>query len=354
MIQNKIGRNHRMGVGTTATVIAAFLLLTGCQDGTYLGGLVRAGDPPLPGERIAILTDEDLLTPDEVIADEAVELPTPRIETEWPQQGGSATHTMAHGIISAQPQEIWTADIGEGSDDEAFLLSGPVVANGVIYTIDTDSMVSAFDAATGAEFWRAETEVKGERNRSWGGGLAIGDGRIYVTTGYGDVIALDVGSGEQIWRRTVSGPMRSSPTFQDERLFVITKDNRLHALSASTGEVLWEHEGESGGAGLTGASSPAVFGDVVVAAYSSNEIFALDVADGSEFWTDSLTSARRVGGDSNITAGRRQLPSRQANDCGKSILVQSPNRGWPVTMCSSRQTRARSRQLKLAADLYAG
>lgn len=333
----------RNGMGFCRLIICAtgMMALTGCG---ALGGLVRVEDPPLAGERISVLSDSDGLTPDAAIADEQVNLPRPRLETEWLQQGGSPTHVMAHGLISDVPERIWSVDIGKGSNDDAQLLSGPILVNGAVYTIDTESVVTAVDGETGNIYWQVETELDEEKDGSWGGGIASDGHLLYVTTGFAAVIAIDASTGDEIWRTAVSGPMRSSATIHDGTVFVITKDNKLHALTAATGELLWEHSGRLGGAGLLGASSPAVFGDVVIAAYSSGEIFALNTRTGSEFWSDSLASVRRLGSGAGLSdirarpviSGRRVFVASRAGRMA-AISLSTGQRIWELGLSSVTQ-----------------
>lgn len=272
--------------------VSLLLLFTGC--GLGVPSFLQSSDPPLAGDRIPVLLNEDIVVPDAAIANQQVILPPPQMEFDWPQQGGSPAHSMAHGIVSDAPEEVWSRDIGRGSDSDETLLSGPVVAGGIIYAIDTSAVVSAFDAGDGELIWEAETELREERDGGWGGGIAASDGRLFVTTGFADVIALDAITGEEIWRVGVSAPIRSSPTIDNGRVFVLTRSNKLIAFSADNGARLWDHSGFFEGAGLLGASSPAVFGDVVVVTYSSGEIFALNVQTGAPFWSDTLATVRQV------------------------------------------------------------
>ncbi|MCZ6765210.1 MAG: PQQ-binding-like beta-propeller repeat protein [Alphaproteobacteria bacterium] len=305
--------------------------LTGCVVGETISNILVFSDPPLPGERIAVLTDQELLMPDAQLADERVVLPPPSMEDEWPQQGGSPAHVMAHGILSDSPEQVWSRDIGRGSDSDETLLAGPVLAGGIVYTIDNNAEVAAYDADNGQEIWRTETELRGERDGGWGGGLAVDQGLVVVTTGFGQVIALDAGNGGEIWRTSVGGPMRSSPTIDRGRIFAMTRDNKLHALSLETGDMLWEHRGGPVTAGLLGTSSPAIYGDVVLAAYSSGELFALDVEDGTEFWDDSLAATGQTATVSTISdirarpviSGRNAYVSSNSGRLAAYVLTTS-------------------------------
>ena len=112
------------------------------------------------------------------------------------------------------------------------------------------------------------------------GGLAYDNGRLFVTGGSGDVLALDSGSGAEIWRSAVKAPVRAAPTIAEGRVLVLAADNQLFALDAGTGAVQWRHAGVFEQAGILGGASPAATSGLVVAAYSSGEVFGLELASG--------------------------------------------------------------------------
>jgi outer membrane protein assembly factor BamB len=107
-------------------------------------------------------------------------------------------------------------------------------------------------------------------------------------------MALDPANGKVLWRKTISAPARSEPTVADGRVFVVTVDNELDALSAKDGHQLWTHNGIPETAGLIGGASPAVAGEVVVVGYSSGELYALAVENGRVLWSDNLAVSRSM------------------------------------------------------------
>ena len=83
--------------------------------------------------------------------------------------------------------------------------------------------------------------------------------------------------------------------------FVTTLDSRLIALSVADGKELWEYTGISDDASLVGAASAAANNDIAVPVFSSGEITALRVENGSVVWSDNLSNVRGLGGLSAIT-----------------------------------------------------
>ena len=306
-----------------ASIAVAMLVLSGCSD--WLGGTVNK---PLEGERIEVLRGGDGIRTDERIKDLKVILPRPDANDEWPQAGGYPNHAMHHIAASGSLARQWSADIGDGSSDEAQLLAQPVIAGGIVYTVDINAEVSAFDQKNGKRLWQVELSKNDDNEGILGGGIAIHDGRLFATTGFADVVALDAKSGREIWRKRLSGPIRAAPTVWAGRVFAATVANELYALSADDGRELWTHFGLREIAGLVGGAAPAVDAGVVVVPYSSGEVVALRVENGRQVWTESLTPIRR----SDAVSAIAHIRGQPVIDRGIVYIVGNSNRTVAVDL----------------------
>ena len=251
--------------------------------------------PPLPGKRISVMSLDDTLKVDAGIANVTVRLPRPRLNREWPQDGGYANHAMNHLEAPGGLARLWDADIGEGVTDDSGVLSSPVSGGGRLFALDSVGTVSAFRADNGQRLWRVNVVPEEEEDEAIGGGIAYGAERLFVTTGVGEVIALNAATSGQLWRVRLNAPVRVAPTYSEGRVFVITHENKMYALDANNGNLLWDHSGIAEEAQLLGGASPAVSGGLVIAAYSSGEIYALRVDNGREAWNYTLGSISRLG-----------------------------------------------------------
>ncbi|MDP8912785.1 MAG: PQQ-binding-like beta-propeller repeat protein [Pseudomonadota bacterium] len=279
--------------------LAAMSLLGGC-------GVFKSSKPKTPtiGERIPVLSAESRIEVDPALADVAITLPPAQANADWAQPGGNASKSMGHLALGTSLSRAWTADIGEGSQSRARLASAPVVANGRVYTIDTQAVVRAFDARTGAQVWAHEVgdpkdrrggislwtgESTGAHGILFGGGVSFDNGRLYATSGLGDVEAIDAATGAQVWRVRPAGPLRGAPTIANENVYVITQDNQLFALNPADGKVRWNAAGTFETSGVFGAAAPAAAQGTVVAGFSSGELTAYRYENGRTVWQDALT-----------------------------------------------------------------
>lgn len=267
-------------------LLALPLLLGGCS---LFGGEHKV---PLPGERISVLSFGRRLQPDANLAGTPITLPPPVPNPDWPDAGGDPSHAIARPALPDRLAQAWQTSVGQGSSDNTRILAQPIVVGGRIYAMDGGARVGAYDAATGRRLWRVNLKPKGERGNSFGGGLAFADGHLYAATGYAEALELDPASGRVLWRKSIPAPARAEPTATGGRVFVVTVDDDLVVLSGQDGHELWTQNGIPETAGLIGGASPAVSGEVAVAAYSSGELYALAVENGRVLWSDNLAVTR--------------------------------------------------------------
>lgn len=273
-----------------AALLSAFLLLPAC-------GLFGDDEPttPVVGNRIAVLPTESSIEADPGLVSVNVTVPASIPNAEWTQPGGEAAKSLGHVFVPVSPQRRWSVQIGAGSTSGAYIGAPPVVSGGRVFTMDAESRIAAFDAATGGEFW-STVLGRGEENRrvAFGGGVAALAGRVYATSGYGLAAAYDAASGTELWRADLELPLRGAPTVADGRVLVMTLDNQMIALDAETGEREWDVIGTVEPAGLLGAASPAVALDTAVIGFSSGELTAVRIENGRTVWQDILARAGRT------------------------------------------------------------
>ena len=322
-----------------AAAATALLMMTGCStfDDVFSSG--SAVKDKLPGERISVMQLERALEADPRIANQQVVLPPPYVNPDWPEPGGYADNVMHHLQVSGNLDKLWSTDGGAGSSSATKLATTPIVADGRVYLLDAEATVRAFDMHTGAGIWTVGLTPEGQsEDEGRGGGVAYEGGRIFVTTGFGEMVALEAASGSELWRTKVEVPFRAAPTASGGRVFTVTNDNQAIAFDANTGRVLWRHRGITESAGILTATSAAVSGNIVVIPYSSGEVFALRVENGTALWSDSLT---RTGSLSSITE-LNDIAGRPVIDRGRAYAISHSGRIVSIDMRTGERVWTRN------------
>jgi outer membrane protein assembly factor BamB len=271
-------------------VTAACGLLGACGISDWF---TPAAPNKLPGKRIAILSHTKTLDVESATQGDITVPPAERL-TEWPQEGGYPNHSMQNKALSDHFQRVWSVQLGEGGDKRRAFVSQPIVAADKVYALDSLSVLTAYNLADGERLWRIDLGPEDAGGGSFGGGAAYDEGKLYVTTAYAQIVALNADTGAELWRRPLPAPVRGAPTVKNGRLVMVTVDNETLALSAEDGHQLWRHSGISEVASLVGAPSPAIEGNTVLAPYTSGELFALRIENGTVEWSDVLASVKRT------------------------------------------------------------
>jgi FOG: WD40-like repeat len=196
---------------------------------------------------------------------------------------------MGHLALAASRRQIWSATIA-GSTKKQRLASSPVVADNRLFVVDTDAVVTAFSADTGARLWTASIGSSGKdfQDSLFGGGAAVDGNIVYATSGVGDVAALNASDGSIIWKVKPAGPLRGAPTIAFGGVYAITQDNQIIALNAANGAVLWQATASLEAGSVFGAASPAAGEATIVAGFSSGEVQAYRYENGRDLWEDAL------------------------------------------------------------------
>ena len=268
----------------------------------------------------------------------------PPISRRSPHEGSAISEIVGLDIESGQGLLVFrvTSDIlgPDASSPEATAWSfegTPVVDNGRVYvsarrgTPEDEISVACFDAASSQLLW--QQRVCSNLSPGFDASslldhrlLTLGDGRLFLATGTGAIASLDADTGRILWVVTydsdasaaqpasslidVNHPSRNGLlpcVYYGGMVFAATTDaNRLFALDATTGQLVWQIENspDEPVRHLLGV----VRGRLIV---SGNHLAALDIFTGGTAWKiahpnpDAWTHGRGV-----ITADSVYWPRR--------------------------------------------
>lgn len=276
-------------ISRRAWLLGSAGFLAGCETLDSIFGERRVS---VLGERKPVLTLPDrTVNADEEARGLSIALPAAEARSLWPQLGGVASHGGGHIALGANLRQAWSASYGSGTSFRRFVVAGPVASADRVFMGDAEGSVSAFDIASGARRWRADTRPPNERGDGGGAGVIVEGDTVFVATGLSEMLALSAVDGSVKWRERLPSPARGAPSFANGRLFVTTLDSQLVALSAEDGKLLWRYRAQAILTVPLGLPPPAIAGETVVAGFPSGEILAFRANDGRVIWSDSLAAA---------------------------------------------------------------
>lgn len=287
-------------IARRAALLGPLAVLSGC--GVWDDWMGK-DKPQLPGHREAIGAGTHGLDIENASPGTVVVPPAMR-NASWPTPGGNTAHVTGNLVAGAELSQVWRSSIGSGGGYRQKILAQPVIDNGIVYTMDSDAEVTAFDAATGSRKWRLDTRGKDDDSTNIGGGLSIDQGVLYAVNGLADVLAIDAATGSVKWRRNTGTPARSAPTIAEGKLYYVTFNDQLVALDTTDGRQIWAYRAQSATTSLLGQPAPAYADGLVVAGFGSGELTTVRADSGGVAWTDSLAAAVGQGVSSELSAIR--------------------------------------------------
>jgi outer membrane protein assembly factor BamB len=297
----------------TAVVLGLAVATSGCS--TVTGAVDRINpfkpkevkDEAADGRRISVIAFDEKVAVADGLNGVDFFIPPAAPQPDWTLPGGP-TEVAVENVEAAPEFEIaWRKSFGKGSSAKVHVTAPPILADGRIYVMDAEADIAAIDARTGSVIWRRALKAENRRDKTaFGGGVAYANGKVYVSSGYRFVAQLDAATGAVGWRQDTASPVHGAPTVANGRVFAISTDNELLTYDAATGAPGWNFQALVEPARILSSSSPAVSGDVVVAAFASGELVAMRAGNGNDLWNNALSRASRTNALSEIrdVAGR--------------------------------------------------
>jgi outer membrane protein assembly factor BamB len=114
---------------------------------------------------------------------------------------------------------------------------------------------------------------------------AIDDERVYAATRDGRVRAFDARTGESIWDTDTDRPLSGGPGVGDGLILLGTSDGDVLALGEKTGEIEWRARVSS-----EVLSAPQAQGGIAVVRTIDGKLFGLSSDDGTRLWVYDRTA----------------------------------------------------------------
>ena len=245
----------------------------------------------LDGDRIAIMTTNDIVFPDPAALVEGAGLPDVIANLNAGHPGLTPGHTGGNVKADLPFKKVWRTSIG-GEGNELTDLAQPVIANGQVFTVAPNGIVTAFDIENGKLNWQVTIETfSDDPLPGIAGGLAVSGDKLFVHAGGQNFAALAVKDGSPIWSVTSLLPVRGGPTIIGKDAVVITNlDGNVLTYGTGDGALIWQRAGLPVNTVVYGAPSPAFSGNQLAIAGYGGDISLLEASSGQVTWSDSLAA----------------------------------------------------------------
>ncbi|MCS7167758.1 MAG: PQQ-binding-like beta-propeller repeat protein [Gemmatales bacterium] len=168
----------------------------------------------------------------------------------------------------------------------------PLIVDGVVYAgslvgdflTTRTPFVAAFELASGRTLWRIEPTLPVAASLTWADGkvlVPLGNGKVNADDDIplGGILCLDARTGQRVWLYENAGPVFSTPSFSQGRVYFGSKDGKIRCLEAESGELLWTRELDAAVIG-----SLVVAEDTVLAVSVRGTVYALSAETGEIRW----------------------------------------------------------------------
>ena len=216
----------------------------------------------------------------------------------WPQFRGPKAdgYSPDKGINkdwnASPPKQLWKMEMGDGG------LSGPIIVDGKVFIIDYKNgkdIVRCLDAQSGKEVWSYPYNTGSKVNYGFTRSTPTYDnGKLYTIGKWGQVHCLDAKSGTKIWQldmvKDLGGKRPGweygmSPLVDGDLVILVpgARDAVAVAVEKATGKVVWKADfGDA--VGYSTPQMPTIGGKKQYLIFTAAGLAGLDPASGKKLW----------------------------------------------------------------------
>lgn len=230
-----------------------------------------------------------------------ISLPRAKANASWAQTPGSPAARVSHPALAASPALAWSAPIGNGDSRKFRITAAPVVSKGRIFTLDSQSIVTATSTA-GETLWQADLRpARDQEGDATGGGLVEDRGTVYISLGFGELAAVEASTGKVRWTQQLDASGSGTPTVSGDLVYLTSGDNTGWAINRKDGTVAWQVGASEDTTNVLGAPAPALTSDLAIFAFGSGEVQAVFRQGGLSRWDASVLGKRAGRALSNVS-----------------------------------------------------
>lgn len=208
---------------------------------------------------------------------------------------------------------------------------------------------SAWSKSNGKLIWKT---VIGE-NISAGVNRSLNNAKqVFIGTSNGNAISLDASNGKIQWIERLNSEILAVSPSNNGRVAFRTIDGKLHGLSTSTGELIWQQLQRTPPLTLMGASVPVIVGPYVIAGFDNGKVAAYHLQTGEPAWEVALTLPRGrteleriIDIDGKLKPIGSALFATSMNGSVSGIILKDGKVAWSKRFSSSTGVNANPRGL---------
>ena len=285
-----MNRNTQNTHGSIILGVCVIVLVSGCAPREKtLGGTRIATRLPLSESTDLISSFEETEIKYYIPAPKsgrltALKLPPIQNLSDWTHVNGNTRHGNSHPQLGSPIKEIWRSSIGSGNSKNHKISTAPIVADSRIFTIDSQSVVSAH-TTSGSKIWSQNLNPVTDKGSDLsGGGLAYADGRLYATYAGGSLVAFEPESGGIFWRQDFESSTIYPPAADKGRVYLVEAASKGWSVNGSNGRLGWNFLSSKADISLAGDVSPSISQGIVILPYPSGEMLAVNQQSGQLLW----------------------------------------------------------------------
>ncbi|MFD5320763.1 PQQ-binding-like beta-propeller repeat protein [Streptomyces sp. NPDC127098] len=146
----------------------------------------------------------------------------------------SSGNIYLYTLDAGTGEQLWRVRIGDDVDD---MMHSLAFTGGVIHGV-SDGALSAWDADTGdlLRTRRTDLDLQHPEPPTMSGGVVYASGVSEPNTGYGEVLAVSAETGDVLWENRMMVGEDASLTVTAEAVYVVTEFGDLYLLDTNSGE----------------------------------------------------------------------------------------------------------------------
>ena len=161
-------------------------------------------------------------------------------------------------------------------------ISSPIILDDKIFLIDYNFNLHAFDANNSKRIFEAKLAPRSKKSNFITPKIGFSNSpnhqdKLFINTSSNQIIAVNSNNGQILWQNDqLNTLVQGAPIADDQNVYFITNDNKFYALNIQNGSINYTISAIKKHSAIKGSAKPLIYQDLVIAAFSSGEIYLFD------------------------------------------------------------------------------